>query len=89
MTTPTPRPGVLDIEPYVGGLHSVDGVERVIVLASNETPLGPSPKAIAAYEAESRKLHRSSPGARILRRDVSRSRITPINETRSSPLARP
>lgn len=62
MTTPTPRPGVLDIEPYVGGLHSVDGVERVIVLASNETPLGPSPKATAAYEAGSRKLHRYPDG---------------------------
>src|SRR3546814_9966727 len=36
MSPPKPRPGVLDVAPYVGGLHSVDGVSQVIVLASNE-----------------------------------------------------
>jgi histidinol-phosphate aminotransferase len=62
MTTPAPRPGILDVQPYVGGLHSVDGVERVVILASNETPLGPSPKAMAAYEAGTRELHRYPDG---------------------------
>jgi histidinol-phosphate aminotransferase len=46
---PHPRPGVLDIEPYVPGKSAAPGVARVFKLSSNETPLGPSPKAIAAY----------------------------------------
>ena len=46
---PQPRPGVLDISPYVPGKSSAPGVAKVFKLSSNETPLGPSPKAIAAY----------------------------------------
>ncbi len=42
---PTPKPGILDIEPYVPGKsRAPEGVE-LIKLSSNETPLGPSPKA--------------------------------------------
>ena len=48
-TRPQPRPGVLDIEAYVPGKSSAPGVAKVFKLSSNETPLGPSPKAIAAY----------------------------------------
>ena len=44
-----PRPGVLDIEPYVGGESTIAGARRVIKLASNESALGPSPAAIEAY----------------------------------------
>src|SRR5260221_13800504 len=46
---PEPRPGVLDIDPYVPGKSTAAGVARVIKLSSNETPLGPSPHARAAY----------------------------------------
>ncbi|MDH3668798.1 MAG: histidinol-phosphate transaminase [Paracoccaceae bacterium] len=46
-----PRPGVLEIAPYVGGESTVAGANRVIKLSSNENPFGPSPKARAAYEA--------------------------------------
>lgn len=46
---PQPRPGVLDINPYVPGKSSAPGVAKVFKLSSNETPLGPSPKAIEAY----------------------------------------
>ena len=63
MTTPRPRPGILDLEPYVGGLHTVEGVDEVIVLASNETPLGPSPRAIEAYRREAGHLHRYPDGS--------------------------
>jgi histidinol-phosphate aminotransferase len=42
---------VLDIEPYVPGKSAAPGVARVFKLSSNETPLGPSPQAIAAYRA--------------------------------------
>ncbi len=43
-----PQPGVLDVAPYVGGRSSVAGRDRVIKLSSNESALGPSPRAVAA-----------------------------------------
>ena len=46
---PQPRPGVLHIAPYVPGKSSAPGVAKVFKLSSNETPLGPSADAIAAY----------------------------------------
>ena len=45
---PTPRPGVLAIEAYVPGKSGVPGAGKVYKLSSNETPLGPSPAAVAA-----------------------------------------
>jgi len=48
---PQPRPGVLDIQAYVPGKSTAPGVAKVFKLSSNETPLGPSPRAIAAYQA--------------------------------------
>ena len=47
--TPTPKPGVLEIAPYVGGRGSVAGMADAIKLSSNESALGPSPLALAAY----------------------------------------
>ena len=57
-----PRPGVLDVEPYVGGEAAIAGRNRVIRLASNENPLGPSPQAVAAYAAHKDELHRYPDG---------------------------
>jgi histidinol-phosphate aminotransferase len=48
---PQPRPGVLKIQAYVPGKSTAPGVDKVYKLSSNETPLGPSPNAIAAYKA--------------------------------------
>ncbi|MBM6579785.1 histidinol-phosphate transaminase [Microvirga sp. BT689] len=45
---PQPRPGVMQIEAYVPGKSKAAGVAKVHKLSSNETPLGPSPKALAA-----------------------------------------
>src|SRR6476620_7139454 len=45
---PQPRRGVLDIEAYVPGKSSAPGVAKLFKLSSNETPLGPSPRAVAA-----------------------------------------
>jgi histidinol-phosphate aminotransferase len=56
------RPGILDISPYVGGEAKVAGVERPIRLASNESALGPSSKAIAAYRALAGDIHRYPDG---------------------------
>src|ERR1700753_2720035 len=46
--SPTPKPGILDIAPYVGGRAHAPGARRVFKLSSNESALGPSPLAIAA-----------------------------------------
>lgn len=63
MTGPRAHPGVLDIKPYVGGEFGVPGAQDVIRLASNETALGASPKARAAYESVAGELHRYPDGA--------------------------
>jgi histidinol-phosphate aminotransferase len=47
--TPTPCPGIMDITPYVPGESKVAHGGQVIKLSANETPLGPSPKALKAY----------------------------------------
>jgi histidinol-phosphate aminotransferase len=47
---PEPRPGVLAIKAYVPG-KSTAPTAKVYKLSSNETPLGPSPAAVAAYRA--------------------------------------
>jgi histidinol-phosphate aminotransferase len=60
--TPRPRPGILDIAPYVGGEAKVPGVAKPIRLASNESALGPSPKAIAAYQKLAGEIHRYPDG---------------------------
>ncbi|WP_374446534.1 histidinol-phosphate transaminase, partial [Stella sp.] len=57
-----PKPGILDIAAYVGGDHSVEGVNRVFRLASNENTIGPSPKARAAYAAMAGEIHRYPDG---------------------------
>ena len=48
---PQPRPGVLKIQAYVPGKSSAPGAAKVFKLSSNETPLGPSPHAIASSVA--------------------------------------
>jgi histidinol-phosphate aminotransferase len=60
---PQPRPGVLDIEPYVPGKSSAPGVAKVFKLSSNETPLGPSPYAIEAYKKVAAHLEDYPDGA--------------------------
>ena len=46
----TPKPGILEITPYVGGRAAAPGVAKVFKLSSNESPLGPSPAALAALD---------------------------------------
>ena len=48
---PVPRRGILDIAPYVPGRSKATGGAKLHKLSSNETPLGPSPAALAAYHA--------------------------------------
>lgn len=70
--TPSPKPGILDITPYVGGRASVAGVKDVIKLSSNETPFGPSAKTAAALAKASHDLHLYPEGsAKILREAIA------------------
>ncbi len=46
---PRPKPGILDIAPYVGGKARADGFAHPLKLSSNENVLGSSPLARAAY----------------------------------------
>jgi histidinol-phosphate aminotransferase len=70
---PKPRPGVLDIEAYVPGGSAVPGGVKPIKLSSNETPLGPSPKAVAAYKDAAGNLERYPDGqATALRQAIAR-----------------
>src|ERR1700738_5288636 len=65
-----PRPGILDIAPYVGGEAQIAGVERPIRLASNESALGPSAKAVAAYRALAGEIHRYPDGGALELREA-------------------
>jgi histidinol-phosphate aminotransferase len=66
-----PKPGILDISPYVGGRSAVAGVAKVIKLSSNESPLGPSPAALAALDEAKASLSLYPEGsARLLREAI-------------------
>jgi histidinol-phosphate aminotransferase len=70
--SPRPKPGVLDITAYVGGRSPEPGGPAAIKLSSNESPLGASPAAIAAYEAARAKLSIYPEGsARVLRETIA------------------
>lgn len=72
-SAPKPRPGVLDIEAYVPGEAHVPGGIKPIKLSSNETPLGPSPQAVAAFTAAGAALERYPDGqATLLREAIAR-----------------
>ncbi|WP_093811207.1 histidinol-phosphate transaminase [Stappia sp. ES.058] len=53
---PQPRPGILDIAPYIPGRTKSTGGSKLHKLSSNETPLGASPEAVAAYTAQAAHL---------------------------------
>ena len=57
-----PRPGILKITPYQGGRSKIDGHKNIIRLASNESALGPSSKAVAAFEEHRDELKRYPDG---------------------------
>jgi len=54
---PTPKPGILDIAPYVGGKSRIEGVAEPMKLSSNENMLGAGQKAREAFEAAVRNIH--------------------------------
>jgi len=66
--SPTPKPGILEIAPYVPGRSTAPGVARVFKLSSNESALGPSPHVLAALDQAKASLSLYPEGsARLLR----------------------
>lgn len=56
--SPRPRSGVLLTSAYVPGARAIEGSVQVVKLSSNESPLGPSPRALTAYHAVAPTLFR-------------------------------
>jgi histidinol-phosphate aminotransferase len=67
---PQPRPEILAIDPYVPGKSKVAGLEKAHKLSSNESPLGPSRKAIDAVKAHADNLELYPDGASTALREA-------------------
>ncbi len=67
---PEPKPGILDITAYVGGRAAVPGVTKVFKLSSNESPLGPSPRALAALDEAKASLALYPEGSAAILREA-------------------
>ena len=75
MNAPAPRAGILDIKAYVPGRSSITDSQgrRVIKLSSNESALGPSPRAVeAAQEAAAGVVRYPDGSALDLREAIAR-----------------
>ncbi|MCG3777990.1 MAG: Histidinol-phosphate aminotransferase [Nitrospira sp.] len=78
------HPDIVSLSSYVPGkpieeLQRELGLTRVIKLASNENPLGPSPKALAALREGHETLHRYPDGGAFRLREAlaDRCKVTP------------
>ena len=78
------HPDIASLSPYVPGkpieeLQRELGLARVMKLASNENPLGPSPKALAALSEGTATLHRYPDGGAFRLREAlaDRWKVTP------------
>ena len=54
MTLPKPRK--IEAERYEGGLSQFKKIDNLIKLSANESALGPSPRAIEAFQKEKDKI---------------------------------
>ena len=75
MSRPVPNPGILDIAPYTPGKSPVpEPGRKVFKLSANETPFGPSPKAMEAYKDAAAHLEDYPEGtSRVLREAIGRA----------------
>jgi histidinol-phosphate aminotransferase len=75
MSRPGPNPGILDIAPYTPGKSPVaEPGRKVFKLSANETPFGPSPKAIAVYKDAADHLEDYPEGtSKVLRQAIGRA----------------
>ena len=84
---PAPKPGILDIAPYVGGKGAIAGFAEPMKLSSNENALGAGQKAREAYAAALKNIAKkpsSKPSTKPLPspgnnpRYAVQSRLTPL-----------
>ena len=69
---PRPKPGILDIHPYVPGKAKAEGIANPVKLSANENALGSSPKAQAAYAGAGASLQMyPDPRANIVRAAIA------------------
>ena len=75
MSRPVPNPGILEIAPYTPGKTPVpEPGRKVFKLSANETPFGPSPKAIEVYKQAAADLEDYPEGtSRVLREAIGRA----------------
>jgi histidinol-phosphate aminotransferase len=66
---PTPQPGILEIAPYVPGKSGASG-SAFVKLSANESPLGASPAAIAAFASAADHLEIYPEGSSRLLREA-------------------
>ena len=78
--TATPKPGVLDIVPYVAGRSHAPGHEEPHKLSSNESALGPSPKALEAYRTITSLERYPDGGAWLLRNAIGKHHGLPLEQ---------
>ncbi len=62
MSNPVPRPGIMELKPYVPGKSAAPGSADPVKISANESPLGPSPRAIDAFHKAGGRLHRYPDG---------------------------
>jgi histidinol-phosphate aminotransferase len=60
---------------YVGGESTIPGVSRVVKLASNESALGPSPRAVEVMRAAAASVHRYPDGSCVALRQALAERF--------------
>ena len=53
-----PKPIKFKIERYIGGLSQFKKIDNPIKLSANESALGPSPKAIQAFNNEKDRIYK-------------------------------
>ena len=63
MTSPTPRPEILTIHPYVAGESDIPGFNRTVKLSSNEGAFGVPPSARAAIRDVAEEVYRYPDGS--------------------------
>ena len=51
-----PKPRKIDVERYIGGLSKLKKIDNPIKLSANESALGPSPKALEAFQKDKDKI---------------------------------
>ncbi len=71
---PVPRPGAMKIEAYVPGKSKAPPGVKLHKLSSNETPLGASPQAIAAFKASADALELYPDGSSTALREAIANR---------------